>query len=159
MLLCRAAPTDPTPEHEDTLALRPATLLALLLLLMLPAGSAPDAAAGADGMREAPAEEQVLEGNALQGDTDEGAEGMPDAAWPKLIWAESTRGGVVVAVLLLLDLLKPVDHKTAAFIVANIVAKLAKQLVWLLLGTAKAPGPAWTIAKRTAIQGKRHYDS
>jgi hypothetical protein len=108
-----AAPTDPTPEHEDTLALRAAMLL-LLLLFMLPAASAPAGAAGADGMREAPAEEQVREGEALQGDVDEGAEGMPDAAWPKLVWAESTRGGVVVAVLLLLDLLKPVDEKTAA---------------------------------------------
>jgi hypothetical protein len=95
-------------------------------------------------MREAPAEEQVREGDALQGDTDEGAEGMPDAAWPKLVWAESTRGVVAVAVLLLLDLLKPVDGKTAAF---NVVGSM--QLVWLVLATARACRPVGTPPKHT----------
>lgn len=76
-LHCRAAPTEPTPEQDDTRATRPA---------LLPLGARPAAgAAGAEGILEAgaAAEEEALPGLVgveLPGGVADGADGMLDAA-------------------------------------------------------------------------------
>ena len=75
-LHCRAAPTDPTPEQEDTRATRPA----LLVLAARPTAGA----AGAEGILEAGAAEVEalpgLVGVELPCGVADGADGMLDAA-------------------------------------------------------------------------------
>lgn len=73
-----AAPTDPTPEHADNRGCRLLPLLLLSVTAFVVAGPGA-AAAGAEGILEAPVNEWERDGRELPGTVAAGERGMPDA--------------------------------------------------------------------------------